>query len=154
MKSTIVSLMMAAALFASCKKSSVAPVVDGTINVIAESSVPAAVVTSLNTSFPGSTEREWRDKGNSFEVEFNFENERHESEFDDSGNQSSHHIECLDGAVPAVVLSAFRAGYPNDNVYEWKFTSDSTWKAHFMRGMVKWEVTLSVSGTIIKVEHD
>jgi hypothetical protein len=53
-----------------------------------------------------------------------------------------------------VVLNAFRAKYPNDNVYEWSLKNDGSWKAHFNRNTVKWEVLFSATGAFIKEEHD
>ena len=127
----------------------------GSVNIVPASAVPAAVISAFNSSFSSASETEWQhNSDDSFTCQFNMENERHEAHFDDKGHQSSHSVICLDAAVPAVVLSAFRSAYPTDNVYEWKLNSDNTWKAHFMRGSIKWEVTFNTSGTIVKSEHD
>lgn len=159
MKSKIWMLLIASTIVLSCKKETTNPGTDnnagGTVTVIAESSVPAVVVNSFNSSFSGATEVEWHKSGeHGFEVEFNHENERHEAEFDDNGHESSHTVICTDGAVPAVVLDAFRSAFPADNVYEWKLNNDGTWKAHFMRGSVKWEATYTADGSQVKVEHE
>ena len=79
--------------------------------------------------------------------------QRHESSFDDNGHQTSHSISCISAAVPAVVLNAFRARYPSDNVYEWTLKNDGSWQAHFYRSTVKWEVSFSATGVFIKEEH-
>jgi hypothetical protein len=127
----------------------------GTVSIIPVSSVPAAVVSAFNSSFSTATETEWQHNSeHSFTCQFNMADQRHEAHFDDNGHQTSHTIICLDAAVPAAVLSAFRNAYPTDNVYEWKYTTDKTWKAHFMRGSVKWEVTFDAGGTVVKAEHD
>lgn len=127
----------------------------GSVNIIPASAVPSAVLSAFNSSFSTATETEWQhNSDDSFTCQFNMENERHEAHFDDKGHQSSHSVICLDGAVPSAVLDAFRASFPSDNVYEWKLNNDNTWKAHFMRGAIKWEVTLNNSGTIIKTEHN
>jgi hypothetical protein len=110
------------------------------------------VISSFNSSFSGATEVEWQRHSSSFEAQFNHSSQRHSAGFDDSGHQSSHSILCLDGPVPPAVLTAFRQNFPTDNVYEWKLRNDGTWRAHFMRGSVKWEATFSASGTLIKVE--
>ncbi|QEC65942.1 hypothetical protein FRZ67_00970 [Panacibacter ginsenosidivorans] len=127
----------------------------GTVSIVPASAVPAAVVAAFNSSFSTATETEWQhNSDDSFTCQFNMDDQRHEAHFDDKGHQSSHSVICLDGAVPATVLNAFRAAYPTDNVYEWKFTTDQTWKAHFMRDNIKWEVTFNANGTVVKAEHD
>jgi len=126
----------------------------GTANVVAASSVPAAVITSFNNSFRGSTEVEWQhNSSNSFTSQFNLGNQRHDAGFDDNGHQSSHSIICLDAAVPQAVLDAFRQRFSTDNVYEWKLTNAGEWKAHFMRGAIKYEATFSATGAFIKFEQ-
>lgn len=142
--------------FTSCKKEDTAAVVatnPQAITVVAQSAVPAAIVASFSASFAGATEVEWHKSGNHFEVEFNHQSQRHHAGFDDSGHQSSHSVTCINGAVPAVVLTAFRNSHPNDYVYEWNLRNDGNWKAHFYRGTVKWEATYSAAGILIKEEH-
>jgi hypothetical protein len=36
----------------------------------------------------------------------------------------------------------FQQRFPTDNVYEWKLTNAGEWKAHFMRGTIKYEATV------------
>lgn len=127
----------------------------GTASVIPASSVPANVIAAFNSSFSSASETEWQhNSDDSFTCQFNMDDQRHEARFDDNGHQSSHDIICLDAAVPAAVLDAFRDAYPADNVYEWKLTNEGTWKAHFMRNAIKWEVTFNNAGNVIKAEHD
>lgn len=154
MKNRIILAVLSIFSLAACSKSGVDnnSNATGTANVIPASSVPSAVISSFNTSFPGATETEWQRHSNSFEVQFNHNSQRHDASFDDSGHQSSHSIICLDAPVPQAVLDAFRQNFPTDNVYEWKLTNAGEWKAHFMRGSVKWEATFSASGTLLKVE--
>jgi hypothetical protein len=38
-------------------------------------------------------------------------------------------------------------------VYEWKLTNAGEWKAHFMRGSVKYEATFSAAGVLIKFDQ-
>jgi hypothetical protein len=126
----------------------------GNATVVPASSVPAAVITSFNNSFTGATEVEWQhNSSSSFNSQFNLSNQRHDAGFDDNGHQSSHSIICLNAAVPPVVLNAFRQRYPSDNVYEWKLTNIGEWKAHFMRGAIKYEATFSATGAFIKFEQ-
>lgn len=156
MKNKILLVVTSILSLVACTKD--APAIDGnsgSVSIIPASSVPAAVISAFNSSFSTATETEWQhNSDDSFTCQFNMEDQRHEAHFDDKGHQSSHSVICLDAAVPATVLSAFRSTYPTDNVYEWKLTSDQTWKAHFMRGSVKWEVTFDANGTIVKAEHD
>lgn len=127
----------------------------GAITVIPASSVPANVITAFNSSFSNATESEWHNNSDdSFTCQFNMDDQRHEARFDDNGHQSSHDIICIDAPVPFTVLDAFRSAYPTDNVYEWKLTNEDTWKAHFLRSAVKWEVTINNAGNVIKSEHD
>ena len=143
-------------IFFGCKKSvdsagSSAP----SSTIVAESSVPASVISSFNSSFSTSTEREWHHTSDdNFICQFNMSSQRHQAEFDDKGHESSHSVICLDDTVPALVLNAFSTSFPGDIVFEWKFTTDNNWKAHFMRGSIKWEVTINNSGNIVKSEHD
>jgi hypothetical protein len=125
----------------------------GNANIIPASSVPAAVITSFNNSFRGATEVEWQHNSSSFTSQFNLANQRHDASFDDNGHQSSHSIICLNAAVPKAVLDAFRQRYSSDNVYEWKLTNAGEWKAHFMRGAIKYEATFSATGAFIKFEQ-
>lgn len=154
MRNSIILSAFFALSMASCSKSALDDNGgNGSANVIAASAVPSAVISSFNGSFPGATGTEWqRRSSSSFEVQFNHSNQRHSAGFDDSGHQSSHSIICTDGPVPQAVLDSFRQNFPTDNVYEWKLRNDGTWKAHFMRGAVKWEATFSASGTLLKVE--
>lgn len=56
--------------------------------------------------------------------------------------------------VPVSVLTAFNARYPNATRIEWKKLSDGNFKFEFLRGSVKWQVTFSPEGTVLKEEHD
>jgi hypothetical protein len=141
--------------FTSCTKDTpVAANNANAITVVPQSAVPAGIVAALNSSFAGATEVEWHKSNNHFEVEFNHQGQRHSCGFDDSGHQNSHSVSCATAVVPAVGLNAFRAKYPNDNVYEWSLKNDGSWKAHFNRNTVKWEVLFSATGAFIKEEHD
>ncbi len=142
---------------AACKKSASDGMnsTSGSANVIPVSAVPQAVRTAFDNSFSGASEVEWqRNSTTSFTSQFNLAGQRHEARFDDNGHQSSHTVTCLDAPVPQPVLDAFRQRFPTDSVFEWKLNStDGSWKAHFMRGTVKWEATFSGAGLFIKVEH-
>ncbi len=162
MKNKLFLLATCAILATSCKKATdgLLPTQDQSVTAISQSSVPAAVVSRFNSSFAGATQVEWFSTSSSsspssreFEVEFNHSSQRHDARYDDNGNQRSHSISCLDGPVPQVVLTAFRSTHANDNVYEWKLRNDGTWKAHYMRGTVKWEATYTLAGVLIKEEH-
>ncbi|MBL7726260.1 MAG: hypothetical protein JNM68_01170 [Dinghuibacter sp.] len=153
MKNTIFLAFIAAALFTACKKSDVTDT-QGNAQVIPAASVPAAVVNTFNSMFSGASEVEWQREDNRFGVQFNHSSSRRHSRFDDSGHHVSTSDICTDGPVPAAVLNAFRARFPNDNVYQWKLMTDGNWKPHFMRGTVKWEAIITPAGNIIKVEHD
>jgi hypothetical protein len=147
---TIFVALFGLILFSSCSKND-----NGLANeaqTISESAVPAAVRTAFNNSFPAATETEWQRVNNEISCQFNRSSSRDEARFDDNGQQRSHRS-ISTAAIPAVVLQAFRTQFANDVVYEWKLRSDGNWKAHFMRGSVKWEVTITPAGTIIKVEH-
>ncbi len=153
MRNSIILPALFALSIASCSKSAIDDNGGtGNANVISASAVPSAVISTFNSSFSGATEVEWQRHSSSFEAQFNHSSQRHSAGFDDNGHQSSHSILCLDGPVPPAVLAAFRQNFPTDNVYEWKLRNDGTWRAHFMRGSVKWEATFSASGTLIKVE--
>lgn len=156
MKKTIFLLAAGFLSILSCKKEIVnSNGITGTITVVPASAVPANIIVAFNSSFGSATEREWHGgSDHSFTCEFNMNDQRHEAGFDDNGHQSSHDIICLDAPVPAAVLEAFRSSYPTDDVYEWKLTNDGTWKAHFMRNIVKWEITFNNAGNVIKSEHD
>lgn len=156
MKNMILASALGLLLFTSCSKSAIDDNggSGGNAEVVATSAVPQAARTALTTNFPGASEIEWqRNSSSSFTSQFNHSSQRHSAGFDDSGHQSSHSIICLEAPVPQVVLDAFRARFPTDNVYEWKLRNDGTWKAHFMRGAIKYEATYSASGTLIKFEQ-
>ncbi len=156
MKNAIVIAFISSTLFISCSKTGI-PENGGTAGnttVVSSTAVPAATTTSFSNEFSGSTGVEWqRNSSSSFTVQFNFSSQRHSAGYDDNGHRSSHSVICTDGPVPQVVLDAFRSLYPADNVYEWKLRNDGTWKAHIMRGTVKYEATFSASGTLIKFER-
>jgi hypothetical protein len=154
MKNSVVLIIASFFFLASCSKSAVESNTSGSANVIDASAVPVAARTALNNNFSGATEIEWqRRSSSSFVAQFNHSSQRHEAGFDDSGHQSSHSVICLDAPVPAVVLDAFRLRFPTDNVYEWKLRNDGTWKAHFMRGTLKYEATYTATGTLLKFEQ-
>ncbi|MBG9377830.1 hypothetical protein I5907_16440 [Panacibacter sp. DH6] len=155
MKTKILFIVAVMLAFVSCKKDVNSTDNPGSVNIIPASAVPSAVIAAFSSSFSGATETEWHQgSDDSYTCQFNMDDKRHEARFEDNGHQSSHSVICLDGAVPNGVLNAFRSVYPNDNVYEWKLTNENTWKAHFMRGSVKWEVTFNNSGSILETEHD
>jgi hypothetical protein len=138
-----------------CKKSVDSAPNNNSSTVITESSVPAAVMSSFNTSFSSATEREWHHgSDDSFTCQFNMDHQRHEAAFDDKGHESHHSVICMNTAVAQLILDAFTTNFPTDLVTEWTLTSDNTWKAHFMRNAVQWEVIFSNTGSIIKQEHD
>ena len=158
MKSNIIIALIGIFSLTACSKSALnsngTGGATGAVNVVPASSVPAAVISSFNSSFSRATEVEWQhNSSSSFTSQFNMDNQRHDASFDDNGHQSSHSIICLDAPVPQVVLDAFRQRYPNDNVFEWKLTNTGEWKAHVMRGAIKYEATFSASGTFIKFEQ-
>jgi hypothetical protein len=154
MKKKIIICALSFFLILGCKKN----VENATNNlgtqIILQTNVPAAVLNTFNASFSKSTEREWRYEDDQYICQFNMNSQRQETAFDDNGHQDHHSVICLDAAVPQVVLAAFRSNFPNDFVYEWKFTNDSNWKAHFMRSEVKYEITINTNGSILKSEHD
>lgn len=155
MKNKMIIAAFGVLSLAACSKSAVDSNTGttGSANVIPASSVPAAVITSFNSAFRSATEVEWqRHSSSNFEVQFNESSQRHSAGFDDNGHQSSHNIICLDAPVPQVVLDAFRQRFPTDNVYEWKLTNAGEWKAHFMRGTIKYEATYNATGTLLKFE--
>jgi hypothetical protein len=154
MKNKIIVAAVAALAFTACSKSGVDDNGGGNVTVVDASTVPAATTTAFNTEFSGANGVEWqRNSSSSFTVQFNHSSQRHSAGYDDSGHRSSHSIICLDGPVPQVVLDAFRQNYPTDNVYEWKLRNDGTWRAHIMRGSVKYEATFSATGVLIKFER-
>ncbi|MBL7730285.1 MAG: hypothetical protein JNM88_03840 [Chitinophagaceae bacterium] len=154
MKNMFLAATLGLVLFTSCSKNAIDDNGGGgSSQVVAASAVPQAARTALATNFPGASEIEWqRSSSSSFTSQFNQNSQRHSAGFDDSGHQSSHSIICLDAAVPAVVLEAFRARFPTDVVYEWKLRNDGTWKAHLMRGAVKYEATFTAGGVLVKFE--
>jgi hypothetical protein len=153
MKNAIIPMLFCMAIATSCTKSSTEDSGTGNVTIVAAATVPPATRTALATNFSGATEVEWqRHSSNSFEAQFNYNYQRHAARFDDNGRQSSHIIQCTDGPVPQVVLDAFRQRFTADYVYEWKLRNDGTWKAHFMRGTIKYEATYSATGTLIKFE--
>lgn len=155
MKNTLIVAAFAALSLIACSKSAVEDNnATGNANVVDASAVPQAARTALATNFSGATAVEWqRHSSSSFEAQFNHSNQRHSAGFDDNGNQTSHSVICIDGPVPQVVLDAFRQRFPTDNVYEWKLRNDGTWKAHFMRGSLKYEATYTAAGVLLKFEQ-
>ena len=156
MKNKIMFILLSSFTLFACKKNVTSVTTNtGTITVTPESAVPTAVISSFNASFSTATEREWQhNPDDSFTCQFNMDHQRHEAHFDDKGHESSHSVICTDAAVPALVLESFRQGFSADNVYEWNLTNENTWKAHFMRSAVKWEVTFSNDGIMLKSEHE
>jgi hypothetical protein len=53
--------------------------------------------------------------------------------------------------LPAAVLSAFNAGYPNATRVEWEPENNNTWKAKFFIGTVRWKAFYKADGTFISV---
>lgn len=156
MKNTITLALLAAVTLTACSKSATEDNGGGSGNttVVSASSVPVTTTTAFNRDFSGASEVEWqRNSSSNFTVQFNHSSQRHSAGYDDSGHRSSHSIICSSGPVPQAVLDAFRQLYPTDSVYEWKLRNDGTWRAHIMRGAVKYEATFSATGTLIKFER-
>lgn len=153
MKSKFLTLAILVISFASCTKSGVNSSSTSDVGtIVAQSAVPAEVVSSFNSSFSGATEVEWRHHTNDdFSSDFNLSNQRHSARFDDKGHKSKDDIISLT-AVPQPVLDAFKTQFPTLAVYEWKLTSDGSWKAHYMKDGVKWEATFSAAGAMLKNE--
>lgn len=126
----------------------------GNTTVVPAATVPSTTTTAFSNEFSGATGVEWqRNSSSSFTVQFNHSSQRHSAGYDDNGHRSSHSIISTDGPVPQAVLDAFRQQFPTDNVYEWKLRNDGTWRAHIMRGAVKYEATFSPTGSLIKFER-
>ena len=154
MKSIRIPIILLAISFAACTKSSIDDNGGASVDVISSSSVPAATTTAFNNEFSAASGIEWqRNSSSSVTVQFNHSSRRHSAGYDDSGHRSSLSTICFDGPVPQVVLDAFRQRFPTDNVYEWKLRNDGTWRAHMMRGSVKYEATYSASGELLKFER-
>lgn len=156
MKNIILPSLVAVLTLVSCSKQGPeSPAAGaGNVNVVSSSSIPGATTTAFTTEFTGANGVEWqRNSSNRFTVQFNHSNQRHSAGYDDNGHRSSHSIICTDGPVPQAVLDSFRQQYPADNVYEWKLRNDGTWRAHIMRGAVKYEATFSATGILLKFER-
>jgi hypothetical protein len=144
----------------SCKKATedVISTDAGVVAAIAASNVPTPVLNSFATRFTTATQVEWFSVSSSssssreYEVEYNHLSQRHNSRFDNNGVEKRHSISCTDGPVPQSVLTAFRSTHPTDIVYEWKLRNDGTWKAHYLRGTVKWEATYTAAAVLVKEE--
>lgn len=148
----ILSFACFTVLLFSCTKNADNSTLSDTASIVPASSVPQEVLSSFSSSFSGSSEVEWRHHSNDdFSSQFNQSGQRHEARFDDKGHNSSHKVISLT-AVPKAVLDAFATQFPTDVVYEWNLRSDGTWRAHYMRGTVKWEATFSATGTLLKNE--
>lgn len=156
MKNKIIPAFIAAISLVSCSKESVnnnGTNSNATVAVVSASSVPASTSTAFASEFTGTGGVEWmRGTNNSFTVQFNQSNQRHSAGYDDNGHRSSHSVISISAAVPQVVLDGFRQLYPGDMVYEWNLRNDGSWKAHIMRGTVKYEATFSATGALLKFE--
>jgi hypothetical protein len=148
-------------LATSCKKSveDVLPETQTSLTAVSQATVPQSVTNTFASRFSGATQVEWFSTSSSsnsqrkaYEVEFNHSSQRHSAGYEDNGTERHHSISCLTAPVPQVVLTAFRSTHPTDLVYEWKLRNDGTWKAHFMRGTVKWEATYTAVGVLVKEE--
>jgi hypothetical protein len=51
--------------------------------------------------------------------------------------------------IPAAVLSAFNAKYPNASRVEWEPEDGNTWKAKFFLGSVRWEAFFKADGSFL-----
>jgi hypothetical protein len=154
MKIAFLFQFLVLSILVSCSKQGTEMNDGSTPAFINASAVPAGARTAFNSDFSGADGVEWqRNSSNSFTVQFNHSSQRHSAGYDDNGRRSSHHIICTDGPVPQVILDAFRQQYPADTVYEWKLRNDGTWKAHIMRGAVKYEATFSAAGVLLKFER-
>jgi hypothetical protein len=56
-------------------------------------------------------------------------------------------------SIPAAVVSAFTARYPNATGTEWKRLSDGNYKVEFFQTGVKWQAIFSDAGGLIKEER-
>lgn len=153
MKSKIILTFATVLTLAACSKEGVNQNAGGTVTIVSADAVPARTTSAFTAEFSGATAVEWsRNSSSSFTVQFNHSSQRHSAGYDDNGHRSSHSIICTDGPVPQVVLDAFRQLYPGDVVYEWSLRNDGNWRAHIMRGTVKYEATFSASGSLLKFE--
>jgi hypothetical protein len=153
MKTAILFSFLGSVLLLSCSKSAIDDNSQGSAKVVDASTVPQTTRTAFSNDFSSASGIEWqRNSNSSFTVQFNHSNQRHDAGYDDNGHQSSHHIICLDAPVPEAILSAFRQQFANDKVYEWKLRNDGTWKAHILRGTIKYEATFSATGSLLKFE--
>ena len=155
MKNKIILLCMSVSVLVACTKqgredSGTA----GNLTLLPAASVPAATTQAFSNEFSGSSGVEWmRNSGNNFTVQFNHSGQRHSAGYDDNGHRSSHSVICTTGPVPQAVLDAFRQQFASDLVYEWSLRNDGSWRAHFMRGAVKYEATFTATGTLLRFER-
>ena len=133
MKKIIFIAAISTLFISACTKTAVESNNGININSVVDASVvPLATRTAFSNDFSGASGIEWqRNSSNSFTVQFNQSNQRHDAGYEDSGHRSSQSIICINAPVPQVVLDAFCLRFPTDNVYEWKLNSNNTWKAHF-----------------------
>ena len=69
-----------------------------------------------------------------------------------SSNASASNTEDNNILPPQAVVNAFVLHFGNLAVTQWKWRSDNTYTAHFIKNMVSWEATFKTDGSLIKSE--
>ncbi len=78
--------------------------------------VPAAVMTSFNSTFPNSSAVEWKKKDNRYMVSFTMNNSNHYAKLDQSGKVISRGMEIEVSQLPGPVTQGIQRDYPDYKV--------------------------------------
>ena len=115
---------------------------------IRSSDVPDAVMTSFNNNFKGTTDVEWKKKGNDYKVSFRMNNAEHHAMYNSSGTLLSQGQKISESELPAAVQNALKKDYPNHKVDEiYTLVKDGTTRYKIeLDGSPDWKVVYSANG--------
>lgn len=55
--------------------------------------------------------------------------------------------------VPATVMSVFTQAWPSASSMQWKLLKDGNYKVEFLSNAVRWQITYSPAGAVLKQER-
>lgn len=114
--------------------------------------VPAAVMTAFNSTFPNSSNTEWKMKDNHYMVSFTMNNSNHHAKIDQTGKVISRGMEIPASQLPGPVTTAIQRDYPDykiDKAYTVTENGTTNYKVSF-EGKEDRKIMYDATGTRVK----
>lgn len=114
--------------------------------------VPAAVMTTFNSTFPNSSDMKWKKKDNFYMVSFTMNNSNHYAKMDQTGKVISRGMEIPLSQLPGPVTAGIQRDYPDykiDKAFTVMENGTTNYKVSF-EGKEDRKIVYDATGTRLK----